>query len=299
MESGSRPRLPAILLSQAAQDLIRDVFESDALFRGLPQIRTRIVQWGAGPQPTVLAHSAIVISEDALLAALRPETADIEDPAWTIFTSPATAPHSFGARMASATPVVLKDDADPSACWIESLESGWQFLLVAGPGTGWLLSVGEPGPAGSRRIAKQIARYEEPTGQFPASPRIASPLCGSGWLACGSAALAFDPLCGDGTAHAIREAILASAVIRAVAQGERPEELLVHYQPRLTAGFQRHLSLCREYYASGGAGPWWRSQVEDLNRGLDWCAGQMRYQAPFRYQLKGFELQAAPSPTPK
>ncbi len=32
--------------------------------------------------------------------------------------------------------------------------------------------------------------------------------------------MAFDPICGDGTAHAIREAILAAAVIRALARGD-------------------------------------------------------------------------------
>src|SRR5205823_7498746 len=138
--------------------------------------------------------------------------------------------------------------------------------------SGWLISVRESG------------------GDFPVAPRIASPLCGPGWLACGSAALAFDPICGDGTAHAIREAILAAAVIRAAAQGEDTESLLAHYRARLTAGFQRHLLLCREFYSSGGPGEWWRSQCAALDRGLEWCAGQMRGLPPFRYRLDGFEL---------
>ena len=41
-------------------------------------------------------------------------------------------------------------------------------------------------------------------------------MCGPGWLSCGTAALSFDPICGDGTGHAVREGILAAAVIFAV-----------------------------------------------------------------------------------
>ena len=131
-------------------------------------------------------------------------------------------------------------------------------------------------------------------GGFPVAPRIASRMCGPCWLACGSAALGFDPLCGDGTAHAVREAILASAVIRAGEAGEPVEPLLSHYEARLTMGFQRHLSLCREYYATGGAGAWWGEQREELERGLKWCAARLAGGALFRYQLKDFNLVTAP-----
>ena len=68
-----------------------------------------------------------------------------------------------------------------------------------------------------------------PTREFPAHPRVAWSLAGSHWLACGTAALAFDPLCGDGTGHAIREAILAAAVLRAIQRGANVDELLNHY----------------------------------------------------------------------
>ena len=83
--------------------------------------------------------------------------------------------------------------------------------------------------------------------------------------------MAFDPLCGDGTAHAIREAILASAVIGAAARGDDPVQLLAHYEARLTAGFRRHLAHCLEYYTSGRTGPWWGQEVESVTRGLVWC----------------------------
>ena len=130
-------------------------------------------------------------------------------------------------------------------------------------------------------------------GEFPSYPRIIAPLGGPGWLACGTAAMAFDPICGDGTAHAIREAILATAVIRSAQQDGCVPELLKHYEARLTAGFDRHLKLCLGYYRSGGAGHWWQQEAEELYEGMAWCHKKLAGFAEYRYQLNGFELKAA------
>jgi len=295
-EAKGRPRLPAILLSHSAQQLICDVFERPDLFHGLPPIQTRIVSWGADATPVALPHSAVVISEQDLLNRLAMSTAAVEPdatPGWTIRTSDPAACRSFGSREAAALPVELSDDAEPDACWIESTGGGWLFLITTTPRAGWLLAVGDTTPetmASSRLIAPKAARLADPAGRFPAAPRIASPLCGLDWLACGSAAMAFDPLCGDGTAHAVREAILAAAVIQADANGEDRDALLAHYHARLTAGFQRHLSVCLQYYRSGHGGPWWDSQTDAIADGLTWCDAELRHHREFRYRLEGFQL---------
>jgi len=140
----------------------------------------------------------------------------------------------------------------------------------------------------SRLIAEQIKRCGRAGAELPAYPRIADPLCGPGWLSGGTTALAFDPLCGDGAGHAIREAILASAVIRAAAQGAHADELLAHYRARLVAGFRRHLEVCRQFYSAGGSGNWWRTELELIEQGIAWCGAEPR----FRFQLNGFELRA-------
>jgi len=297
-----RPRLPAILLGDHALALIRDIFNRSDLFCDAPHIRKRVVAWGRDSQVLVLDHSAVVVSEELLLRELA-QGVTLKDsgatPDWTIFASrPLPVPaeeHPFGSRMASATAVSLKDGSDPLACWIESTADGWLFLIPNAPGTAWLLAVGSaPGRllAMSRVIREQIAHLRPATGEFPAYPRIVSPLGGEGWLACGTAAMAFDPLCGDGTAHAIREAILAAAVIRALAKEGPNDNVLAHYQARLTAGFRRHLALCREFYASGGEAPWWRSESESIQQGIAWCDQRLRAHGEFRYQLRDFELHA-------
>jgi hypothetical protein len=302
-----RPRLPAIMLSDAALALIREVFERPDAFRDAPSIRRRIVAWGKTPnsegdKPLVLEHSAAVVSEQSLLESLELGLQVDADPSdreadWTIFASrplpDAVTERRFGARIASAARVELQDGCDSAACSIESLEDGWLFLIPNAPDAGWLLAVGgavEPLLSGSRVVAPQIARFNR-FGEFPAYPRIVSPLSGPDWLVCGTAAMAFDPICGDGTAHAVREAILAAAVIRAIDAGGDARELFAHYEARLMAGFQRHLALCSQFYRTGYGGPWWDAELESLERGLESLSIATGVRPEFRYQLNGFELK--------
>jgi hypothetical protein len=298
------------MLSEPAQALIREIFGRKHLFRDLPRIRKRIVAWGRSASPVELDHSAVVVSEELLLNSLGPApsnaaagvdiNADVNaDIGWTVFASMplpvAAAEHRFGSRIASAMQVELKPEAKPAACWIESIENGWLFLIANAPGSGWLLSVGlRPHELldQSRLIREQIAGCQPAASHFAASPRIMAPLGEPGWIACGTAAMAFDPLCGDGTAHAVREAILASAVIGAAARGDDPVQLMAHYEARLTAGFRRHLAHCLQYYTSGSGGPWWESEAESVAHGLDWCGRRLSTHTTFRYRLDGFELKA-------
>ena len=294
-----RPRLPAILLSESALILMKGVF-GELSFGQWHRIRRRMVAWGPDAKAVAVDHSALVVSEQSLLTALW-STVDLDeggDADWTIFASrplpPSTSDRPFGTRTASVVPVTLAQGTDPSSCWIESLDQGWLFLIPNAAGSALVLAVGDS-PVSllhqSRIIAGQVAERGEPAGEFPAHPRILSSLCGDRWLACGTAAMAFDPLCGDGTSHAIREAILAAAIIQAAACGENLDELRSHYATRLLAGFGRHLALCSQFYKSGNRGPWWDGESKSLGEGMAWCGEQLGERRDFRYQLNGFELQ--------
>ncbi|HEY7389029.1 MAG TPA: hypothetical protein VH640_11015, partial [Bryobacteraceae bacterium] len=295
-ETVERPNLPVIMLRDTTQKLLADVVGRNDLFSGHHQIRRRAVLWGESATPVFVPHSAVVVSEAELLDSIHEDSPPAEGEVdWRIFAGHSLSgspreEHDFGCRVAAAAPVRLKTEASSDACWIESQEEGWLFLLPTGPETGWLLCVGG-GPenmlADSRLVASQIAEADLaagqfPSRQFPSHPRAIEPLAGADWLACGSAALGFDPLCGEGAGNATREAILAAAVIRAASEGEDVQQLASHYSARLTAGFRKHLEICREYYASGHRGPWWNRQVADLDRGLDWCSRQLSTFPGFR-----------------
>ena len=301
LQPADRPRVPAILIGEPAQQLVCGIFGRADLFRGLPPIRRRIVAWGANAGAMTLEHRAVVVSEEELLHRLGPaaEVSEIAGPLWTVYAAnplPAgIVEHRFGTRVACARAVELSDAAEPEACWIESLEDGWLFLMATGAGAGWLLAIGsrpEELLSESRLIRARVAKADDPAVRFPAAPRLVEPLAGARWIACGTAAMAFDPICGDGTAHAVREAVLASAVIKAAARGEDPDALRAHYRSRLTSAFRRHLGHCRQYYASAHPGaPWWDSECQGLARGMEWCAGRM-CDAPARYRLEDLELRA-------
>jgi len=299
-----RPRVPAVMLTETTQKLLSDVFEQENLFDGLPRIRKRVVAWGtASSKPLTLPHSAVVVSEDELFRRIQRFSTrgafNLERPAeWTIYTSGplpvASVAHEFGSRVATASAVKLRPGCDHEACWIESLEKGWLFLLPSSVESGCLLSVGAPVDellSESHLIAGQVAEATAIAGSFPSHPRIADPLGEPGWIACGTAALRFDPLCGDGTGNAIREAILASAVVRAAQSELDVSRLVGHYRAKLLAGFHRHLEHCQQFYAAGNSGAWWDAELQSVERGLEWSARQSREAMPGKFRLNGFTLE--------
>ena len=307
VESAARTNVPAIMLTGATQHLLQDVFERNDMFAGVPVIDRRIVAWGPGSRPLTLPHSSVVISEQTLLDRIRPQLVgqadqDTQEPGWRILTArplpAASVERQFGSRIATASAVKLKTGHDAHACWIESLDDGWLFLLPIDENRAWLLSVGglpDKLLGGSRLVGDQIVEVHASGGRFPAHPRIADPLCGEGWLACGTAALGFDPLCGDGAGNAVREAILGSAAVRAIADGADVPAVLAHYRARLLGGFQRHLEICREFYSRGRCGDWWDQEMAALQSGIEWSREQLADAPASRYRLNGFALEALAS----
>lgn len=291
---------PFVMLSDTARALLRDVLSQPDLFAGHPRIDRRGVAWGA--DPVVMPHAATIVSGAALAAALEPHvrTGPMDEPTdpvdFTLFATsplPAGSAMRFGARPAVATEARLSNPDDRGLCWIEALDIGWLFLIPCGGDRAWLLCVGAA-PVDmldrSRHIAPRIADTDGPFQHFDPVPRIATHIAGAGWLGCGTATIAFDPLCGDGTAHAVREAILASAVIAAIAKGGDAAALSGHYQAMLIAAMRRHLQLAMPFYRTGGKGEWWRDAQDALAQGHDWCTQRLATTPEPRYMLRGDAL---------
>jgi 2-polyprenyl-6-methoxyphenol hydroxylase-like FAD-dependent oxidoreductase len=310
LQRASHVRSTRLLLSEQTQSLFREIFAAPHLFAGAPRIRRRIVAWGENAQPLELPHSGIVLSEQDLLSDLWqrvavatpvPSPAGAAEATWTINSahksgSPKES-QGFGARQASTTKVELAEQAPQDCCWVESLPDGWLFLLPYGQGHAMLISTGYS-PDGlveqSRLIVRHIATLEDaaaPAHQFPAYSQILPELCGPLWLACGSAAMSFDPLCGEGAGHALRQALLAAAVIRGAAKGYSVETLVAHYNTRLMQGFLRHLQVCLPFYQRGGHSEFWEMEAAALKSGIAWMQSRLQNQPPARYRLVGYELE--------
>ena len=157
----NRPKLPAIMMGEITQKLLMDVFETQDLSPTGPQLQTPTVLWVRTPWLMTLPHSAVVVSEQVLLTRVQQQLERIGSaeaaPDWTVFASTALQPSSvechFGSRMAAASAVQLRLDSDIEACWIESVENGWLFLLPGAGRSGWLLSVGDGVDALTKKLA--------------------------------------------------------------------------------------------------------------------------------------------------
>lgn len=288
---------PFLLLNQSTQRLLSDVFDLDQrFFAAMHPIRRRIVSWGNQPVAE-LPHTGVVVNEAALVeklwSSLDPTLLDIlHQTEFTIHSASSLAgaeERRFGSRVAHAAQIKLKAQAH-NACFIESLPSGWLFLLPNSNTTGSLLAIGAT-PAEhlsrSRLVAAHIDSTINETGAFPAFPRIRFPLCASTWLACGSGAMSFDPICGEGVGNAVREAILASAVVRLRSN----ESVWSDYSARLLLGFLRHLDLCRGFYASAHETEWWAAELTALDQGIAWTRAQLSSFPKPRYRMVGFDLE--------
>ena len=251
--------------------------------------------WSFPIPPWFVSEQILLERMDLALQAFDPKT-NAETAEWRILSArplPAGSKElHFGSRIGTASQVALLSNSGNETAWVESLSNGWLFLLPA-ESHGWLLSVGGPPQSlleESSLIRPQISCIAAEGQTFSSHPRIAEPICGPGWLACGSAAFGFDPLCGDGSGHAAREAILASAVVRAAGQGGSIGDLTAHYRARLLAGLHRHLATCAEFYRSGGTSAWWQEQVRATEEGLHWSRTQIPANGEFKYRLEGFSL---------
>lgn len=307
-EPGLRRPVPVIMLSDPALALLRDVFGIPMLFADRPRIKQRVVKWGSA-EAVAMLHGAVVVSEDDLANVLdllprgntwsdglKIQQSNDFNADFAIHAMPAF-PHGetlrFGERLSATARVTLKAEAPAHTCWIEAVDAGWLFLIPDGFGQAWLLAVGGD-PQTLAQDAPLIGPFIdslEPTGgQFDTSPRMLALLAGDNWLACGTSAIAFDPICGDGTAQAAREGILAAAVIGALERGEEPALLATHYHSLLLASLRRHLQLSLPFYANGGAGRWWHQQYAAAREGYERTTALLAKLPEPRFALHGFDL---------
>ncbi|SEI79222.1 hypothetical protein SAMN05518849_101934 [Sphingobium sp. AP50] len=294
IEDVRRPSVPTIMLSDPALSLVRGVFDRPDLFIDHPRVRRRMVAWGGAP--VMVRHGAVLTSEDQVQAALSAVAdAPVMPADFTIHTAsplPLGDMRIFGERHAVAAKVKLRADACEEEARIEAVADGWLYLVPAEPEMGWLLGVGGSIDRllGQSALIAPVVDAAAAAAPFLAAPRLHMPLHGADWLTCGTAALGFDPICGDGTAQSVREAILAAAVVTAIAEGGDRAALLSHYQSMLIAAMRRHLLLCAQFYANGGQGDWWRAQHDALVKGHHWCTALLAKMPEPQFLLDGFRL---------
>jgi hypothetical protein len=284
---------PRLVLSAATASLIADVFGAGpGLFDDAHPFDARLVVRNDGTAPEVVRGPGVVVAGDRLSRSLirvlvtgaagrftvtcdeqcvtqrggfelvvdaRGRASDLDD---GLIKEPRTR-YQMGTRRAVSADVTLRRGAPSNACVFETTEGAWAFLAPTGTRTATVqamtLDATDDALDGVLRAAVMIPRWVETVRgvpvSFDAAPAVVDPFAGPGWLAVGDAAVAFDPLCGDGTGNAVRGAILAAAAA-GVASGEQDGGYLDYYRWRLNRTFLAHLVACERVYRSFPSQAW-------------------------------------------
>jgi flavin-dependent dehydrogenase len=233
-------------------------------------------------QPSLAICQSTLLERISALVSGRTTVAIADESEWTLVaaeppTGVAAERHEFGRRVTLSTEVTLEASYDSGVSWIETPSWGWIHLFPLGDRKGCLqATVLPPLRPGldevmdslllhcSSMLQRSIVGRSGPVHIQPSFPTLSRHLTDGRSLRIGSAAVRFDPLCGDGTAQSIRTGILAAAAVAASSDfGQAP---ILHYERRLAEAFARHLEGCSSFYRNAGFGETWREEVSELAR---------------------------------
>jgi flavin-dependent dehydrogenase len=215
---------------------------------------------------------------------------------------------AFGHRCVIAQEVILLKDCEETNYWIETVTNAWILLAPLG-GQRALLQVMVPyilaTPAQllphvlkqSLKIKQQISDLVGLPTTFSAFPQILPSLSGpigvsdATWIAVGDAAFCVDPISGDGTGYAIREAILATSIINRMSGNPAGNsDGLHHYSLRLRQAFLAHLQACMSYYSASFSTLSWDAEIGLMRKAFaDHIFNQYQPQK-WMQRLQGLEL---------
>src|SRR5689334_20505960 len=142
----------------------------------------------------------------------------------------------------------------------------------------------------TKEIKRLVCDVSEGTFAVQCAPKKLREMNGANWLATGTAACSYDPLCGDGTGYAIRAAILAAAVLEGIDRGTPRESLLSYYKLRLTYAFYTHIRSCLALYSDAGFNDSWGSELAMMQAGVREVEQELSNMSMHQYRLDEFEL---------
>jgi hypothetical protein len=223
--------LPVVVVNGATASLLRAIF-GEAVLDDARRLRGRVVEWSGAP--VWVEEESWLVSEAALLARVR-RSSRADQGGMTIYAGGAAPGQSyrFGRR---------------KAAW--AVADGGDLRMTA-DSRGWSFSAG--------------LRVDLEPGGVPCGPRLRWPLSGRGWFACGTSAMAVDPICGDGVGYAVRGAVWLCALLTS---GACVEEVASDYGTRLALAFRSHLASCLELYTAAPFADAWDGELRDTTRGI-------------------------------
>jgi hypothetical protein len=296
---------PLIVLNSLTLRLLKDLGcdRHHEIFARCHEVHSHFVAWG--DTVATFHRYGIAISRADLLRILQPQVKllDICNSGWTVLALGRDGASEYshevvrcGLRYALTVPVTLNPNVRESCTVMEAVPGGWLFLIPKGRGAA-VLQVGIPAKCEnavplleslldrSRYISDSVDDVTGPVCCHAAMPSFSLPAAGHGWIAVGDAAMAYDPISGDGVGAALRTAALAVAVLVAIQRGENEQTCLNHYSRRLGAAMKVHLqTLVNDYSRTRDLS--WSNEIEAMRSGLD-CLSTFQAPAEFRLEVSG------------
>ena len=205
----------------------------------------------------------------------------------------------YGSRHIIATHVELADGSNSGGCRIASIPKGWVFLTPTSRNTGCIQAMVPTKTSNPEKfletlvqetpfIKSQLRNWKGDVSVFEASPALSSTFYGSDWIGVGDAAIALDPLCGDGTGWGLRGAIWCTAILDRIVSDESKSAYQQYYSWRLHQAFREHLKQCVRFYSQ--ADSCWFSEVQSMEKGIQECSTAMGRAQQFSFGLQGLQL---------
>jgi 2-polyprenyl-6-methoxyphenol hydroxylase-like FAD-dependent oxidoreductase len=316
---------PALVLKDATRALLLDLWGAEsALLPPMHRLDERVVQLGSGHAHVVDDASWAARAEPlkgCLLRRLRLEggarVAIHEDrecvPAdslangrWHVAAGGRSSASHDGERVAGGCRVAIAAEAELTGhvsltrYGFEEHADGWLFVAPLGYGRAavqFMVPAADDktmasmlASAISRSAVAAAVRLLPPFSIWPAYPTCVDPWIDTAAIRIGDAAMAFDPICGDGTGQALRGALLASASLEAIEAGAPAGDIRTHYRRRLQFAFLAHLRACREAYRSFDARSIWTTELRDMTAAEACLEASLASFAGFGYVLAGRRL---------
>jgi len=280
------------VLNGPARYILEQMWGPD-LLAGLPQHRLarRVILW-RDRTPQRIEDAAVVIDAPALAQRMLEQAAaggvslaDASDDApagWTIIATGRRAAGgevlSGGARLAVTAPIALSTTADSDSLMIEAGPRGWVACVPTGRADGVLFACTpatratpeqtlETVVAGADAVRHAVAAVTGACAVLEAAPRLRCPPHDNATTVfVGDAAMAFDPLSGDGAGVALRTAHLAASLAEASVRGTKLGALHSFYSYRLARAMSVHIHGLLSFYAEPAFDLSWASELAAMRR---------------------------------
>jgi hypothetical protein len=252
------------------------------------RVQRRRLKWESA-RPAEIDAPVLVCDVNALASRLAEDIGcgAVAAADWLVTAAGRAAAHSpvrAGGRRAMLANMAPPEEFDLDCAEIAATPWGWLFAAARADGRVAVTFVCPGSDIADEALGAAIdfcwpghVREVEAGALAAAAPQFSLECAWTGRLLVGDAALALDPLRGDGVGFALRGAILAHAVTNRTTDAQERSLWLAHYRERLRAAFASHVRHCVSHYERAAHNRIWRDEIAEMRGVLRWPPPRLEF----------------------